>query len=108
MLFSMVIAVLVVPLVLVGSYASPWFLWFSWFLLFSVVLVVLVVPLVLRDSRGSLVLLVLLVLLVGYPVVLAARSPSIGTTCGNLDVRHGMRVESERMLRDERDTELKM
>ena len=64
------------------------------------VLVVLVVPLV---FRGSLVLVVLLVLvvgypvvfpLVGYPVVLAARSPSIGTACGNLGVRDGMREKA--------------
>ena len=103
----MVIVVLVVPLVLVGSYGSPWFLRCSWFLLLSVVLVV---PLVLRGSRGSLVLVVLVVaypvvvLVVGYLVVLAARSPSIVTTCGNLGVRDEMRVKSERMLRDERET----
>ena len=42
------------------------------------------------------------VLLVGFPVLLAPKSPAIGTTCGNPGVRDGMRVTSERM--DERDT----
>ena len=50
------------------------------------------VLLVLVVLRGS------LVLLVGFPVLLPAKSPAIGTTCGNL----GVRVKSERM--DERDT----
>ena len=67
-----------VPLLLRGSSGSPWFSWFS---------VVL---------RGS------VVLLVGFPVLLAPKSPAIGTTCGNPGVRDGMRVKSERM--DERDT----
>ena len=88
-----------VPLVLRGSrgsFGSPWFSWFS----------------VSCGSRGSLVLVVhvvaypVVVLVVGYPVVLAARSPSIVTTCGNLGVRDGMRVKSERMLRDERETKI--
>lgn len=38
----------------------------------------LLVPLVLRGS---------LVLLVGFPVLLAPKSPAIGTTCGNPGVR---------------------
>ena len=88
--------VLVVPLVLVGSYGYPWLLWLSWFL--CMVLVVLVVLPVLVVPYP------VVVLVGGYPVVLAARSPSIGTTCGNLGVRDGMRVKIERMIRDERDT----
>ena len=86
--------VLLVLVVLRGSSGSPWFLWFSvvllvlpgssgssgsrgssaspWFFWFSVVLVVL---------HGS------LVLLVGFPVLLAPKTPAIGTTCGNPGVR---------------------
>ena len=71
----MVLLVLLVLRGSSGSSASPWFFWFS---------------------------MVLVVLLVGFPVLLAPKSPAIGTTCGNPGVRDGMRVKSERM--DERDT----
>ena len=83
--------VLLVLVVLRGSSGSPWFLWFS------VVLLVLPGSSGSSGSRGSsaspwffwfsVVLRGSLVLLVGFPVLLAPKTPAIGTTCGNPGVR---------------------